>query len=231
MEKLSFTLYEIFGYLLPGGIVFVAFVVLYWALFVPSFPLGIATFQVGLVTWVCVTLASYILGHAAQAVANEYFCVVEKTVLDSQPAWMRERALQSARDLLQVAAPEVESRWIVAALDEYTVQSGTAGDREIFVYREGFYRGMALSLFFLSLAIVVRMVFAGASIRFTKGLFLVSWPELFTTAAVIGGIGYLFLERYRRFAEYRITHAIVAALVLQGTPPPKAPSSDLQAGG
>lgn len=172
MEKLSFTLYEVFGYLLPGGMVFLAFVLLYWALFVPSFPLGIASFQVGLVTWVSVVMSSYILGHAAQAIANEYFRVVEKKVLDSQPAWMRERAVQAARELLKVTTSEIDARWIAIAMDEYRVQTGKAGDREIFTYREGFYRGMALALFFLSFAVAVRMFFSGASIRFTKGLFL-----------------------------------------------------------
>jgi len=218
MEKLSFTLYEIFGYLLPGGIVFIAIVVLYWAFFVPTVPLGIATFQVGLVTWVAVIVTSYIMGHAAQAVANKCFRGVEKLVLASQPTWMSERAGQAASEILKVDPKELGAKWIITALDEYTIQAGKTGDRDLFVYREGFYRGTTLSLFFLGAAMLVRMLFPGASIMFTKGLFHISWFELLTTSAVISGTGYLFLGRYKRFAEYRITHAIMSALALRGTP-------------
>jgi hypothetical protein len=217
MEKLSFTLYEIFGYLLPGGVVFLSMVVIYWAVFVPAVPLGIATFQVGVVTWGALVVTTYILGHATQGVANRCFRGVEKSVLASQPLWMRDRASQVASEILKVSTNQLEPRWIVVALDEYTVQAGKVGDREVFVYREGFYRATTLSLFFLSGAIVVRMFVPGASIMFTKGLFLISRPELVTTAAVVGVTGYLFFGRYRRFAEQRVVRAIVAALILQST--------------
>src|SRR5712692_9256746 len=115
--NLAFTLYEAFGYLLPGGIAFLAFVVLYWAFFVPGVPLGIANFQAGLVTWAAVTLASYVLGHAAQAVGNVCFQGVESSVLGSErgsaPTWMRERARQAAIEILKVSSDQqLEPRWL-----------------------------------------------------------------------------------------------------------------------
>ena len=97
----------------------------------------------------------------------------------------------------------------------HDVQTGKEGDREIFVYREGFYRGTALSLLLLSAALLVRMFVPGASIRFTKGLFQLSFWEPLITAVITGGVGYLFVRRYQRFAEYRITRAVLAALVVQ----------------
>ncbi|MBZ5696771.1 MAG: hypothetical protein LAN36_15605 [Acidobacteriia bacterium] len=154
MGNLTFTLYEIFGYAMPGGVALLALLIFYWALFVPRMALGIAHFQVGLVTWIAVTLASYILGHAVQGIANACFPSVERSVLDSQhgsaPHWMRERAQHAARAILGVTSEipsQLEPRWVFRALDEYALQNGKDGDREIFVYREGFYRGTALSLF------------------------------------------------------------------------------------
>jgi hypothetical protein len=220
--NLTFTLYEIFGYVFPGGVAFLAFVVLYWALFVPGVPLGIATFQPGLVTWISVIAASYALGHASQAVGNKLFHAAEKSTLDSQagsaPSWLREQAQQSARRILNVNSDQLEPRWVFRALDEYALQTGKDGDRDMFVYREGFYRGTALSLFFLSAALLVRIFIPGTSIHFTKGMFYVSYLELLVTAVFVGGIGFLFVRRYQRFAEYRITRAVLAAIVLQNTP-------------
>src|SRR6266436_4924062 len=140
MNNFSFTLYEVFGYVFPGGVAFLAFVILYWAFFVPAVPLGIATFQPGLVTWTSVIVASYALGHAAQAVGNMIFRGAEKSALDSQsgtlPLWLRERARQLTGEIFKVDADRVEPGWIFRTLDEYALQAGKDGDRDMFVYRE-----------------------------------------------------------------------------------------------
>ena len=223
MGNFTFTLYEVFGYLLPGGVTLIGFVVLYWASFMPGMPLGIASFQAGPVTWVSVSLASYLLGHAWQAIGNLCFHGVEDSLLSSQngsaPAWMRERARLAASEFLKVNPDQLDPRWIFSALDEYTVQIGKIGDRDLFVYREGFYRATALSLFFLSATLFLRTFVPGASIMFTKGLFHVPGWEAFVTAVLISGAGYLFVRRYKRFAEYRVTHAVLSALVMSSTMP------------
>lgn len=218
--NLAFTLYEVFGYLLPGGITFIAFAVLYWASFVARMPLGIADFQAGLVTWVAVTITSYVLGHAVQGVGNICFHGMEGSVLDSEngsaPLWMRECARKAAAGILDVGADDqIESRWLFRVLDEFALQSCKDGDREIFVYREGFYKGTSLSLFLLSAALLVRMVVPGACISFTKGPFQILWYEVLVTAAIVGGVAFIFVRRWQRFADYRITRAVLAALVAQ----------------
>lgn len=228
MGTLSFTLYEVWGYLLPGGMTLLAFVVLYWSCFVPGVPLGIPNFRAGSLTWIAVIMASYVLGHAVQAVGNVFFREVEISVLNSHkgraPTWIRERARQAASEILKVVPDQLEPRWIFRTLDEYALQIGNVGDRDIFVYREGFYRGTALSLFILSVALLVRMFVPGASILFTKGLFYLSFWELLTTVLLVASVGYLFVRRYQRFAEYRVTRAILAALVVQGAPARRLPS-------
>jgi hypothetical protein len=217
LNNFAFTLYEMFGYILPGGITLLGLCVLDWAFFVPSLPLGISTFQAGIVTWVCVVVASYLLGHASQAVGNIFIKGVETGVLGSQhgsaPHWMKERARQTAVEILNVHSDQLEPLWVFRTLDEYTVQVGKAGDRDIFIYREGFYRGTAVALFFLSATLIIRMLFAGCSIQFSKGLFLVSRSELLITALTTTVVGLLFIRRFHRFAEYRITRAVLAALI------------------
>jgi hypothetical protein len=92
-ENFTFTLYEIFGYLLPGGVTLVALILLYWALFVPTVPLGIASFQPGLGTWTIILLVSYVLGHGVQAVGNKLLRGIETSALAlASTGWMGECA-------------------------------------------------------------------------------------------------------------------------------------------
>jgi hypothetical protein len=220
LENFTFTLYEIFGYLLPGSVALLGLILLYWALFVPRVPLGIASFQPGLGTWTLLVVVSYVLGHAVQALGNKLLRSVEASALAMRSAgWMSERAQQVAAELIGIPAKEIQSNWVYRVLDEYTVQTGKPGDRDMFIYREGFYRGACIALFCLSAALLVRMVFPGTSVQFSKWLFLVSFWQLLLTAAITGGLGWLFFQRYKRFAEYRVTRAVLAALVIQKLPP------------
>ena len=128
---------------------------------------------------------------------------------------MLERAVQTASELLGVQLDKIEPAWVYRALDEYAVQTGKSGDRDMFVYREGFYRASSVTLFFLSLTLLIRMIVPGASIQFTRWLFPVSWLELLTTAVVASLVAWLFLQRYKRFADYRVTRAVLSALVIR----------------
>lgn len=220
MANLSFTLYEILGYLFPGSVTLTGFILLYWALFVPKVPLGVANFQPSLVLWGLILIAAYLLGHAAQAVSNRILGAIEKSALAMQGAtWMRERAKHTAADLVGISADKIEPGWVFRVLDEYAVQAGQPGDRDMFIYREGFYRATSIALFFLSLTLLIRTAVPGASIQFTRWLFAVNWSQLLTTALVTGLVGWFFLERYKRFVAYRVTRAVLSALVIRSASP------------
>ncbi len=113
---LAFTLYEVFGYVLPGAVALHGILVLYWAFFVPKVPLGFATYQPGLVTWTALVIASYLLGHAVQGVGNILLKGAEDAALScsgTAPQWMRERAAELASKLMAVGLAEVKPGWIV----------------------------------------------------------------------------------------------------------------------
>jgi hypothetical protein len=218
LDNFVFTLYEIFGYLFPGGLALLGISLLFWAVFVPRLPLGIATCQPGLVTWTAVVFISYLLGHAVQAIGNLILKGAEHDALGvngTLPEEIRQRAAELSAKLLTVNGEKLNPVWIFRTLDEQSIQTGKAGDRDIFVYREGFYRGGAIALFFLTVALLVRSWLPGSSIQFTKGVFYISQWQFLTTALITAVVGRLFVSRYRRFAEYRISRAVLAALVLQ----------------
>lgn len=219
LENFAFTLYEIFGYLLPGGVALLALMLLYWALFVPLVPLGIASFQMSLGAWTLVVVMSYALGHAVQALGNKLLRRIEDAALSTGvDAVINQKGRKLAAELLGIPAEKIEAKWLYRTLDEYAVQNGKPGDRDMFIYREGFYRGTCIALFLLSVALLIRLAFPGASIQFTKWLFAVSSWQLLLTATIAAALGWLFLQRYKRFAAYRVTRAVLAALVIRSKP-------------
>jgi hypothetical protein len=223
LEYFAFTFYEIVGYLLPGGVALLGLMLLYWALFVPSVPLEIASFKPRLGTWTSLLVVSYVLGQAVQAVANKLLIDVATSALAmGKLGWVSECARQAAAELMGIPVEKIESNRVVyMVLDEYTVQAGKPpNDRDMFIYRENhenFYRGTCIALFFLSATLLARMAFPGTSIQFTKWLFPVSRWQLLLTAAITGGIGRLFFQRYKLFTEYSVTRAVLAALVIKNT--------------
>lgn len=215
LSNFAFTLYEIFGYFIPGGIAFSALATLYWALFNGPGPLRVASFNPQVGTWALLLGACYILGHAAQALGNLVLRNVEERAMEMESSpTVRQSARKAAASILGQGETELKSRWVYRALDEYAVQNGNAGDRDMFIYREGFYRGTCVALFFLAACLAVRVLIPGTSVIFASWTMYVQWYEFAFTIVIIVVIGLLFLQRYRRFAEYRVTRAALAALVL-----------------
>src|SRR5262249_8786381 len=149
LQNVTFTLYEIFGYLLPGSIALLGLTLLYWAFVLPTPPTGAPTPQVGIGIWVAAAVASYVLGHAVQAIGNKIWPGRGATVFEDEPAlnWTLDKARAVLGALLKIdeavlkgQAKEENAKkdeWVIQTADEYLIQNGKPGDREMYVYREG----------------------------------------------------------------------------------------------
>ena len=143
LDNFTFTLYEIFGYVFPGTLALFGLLLLFWALFVPCVPLGVAAYQPGLVAWTAFVVAAYLLGHGVQAVGNFFFKDAETAALGNNgtiPQEIRKNATNLAAKLLGVAPEKLTPGWVFRTLDEYSVQNGEVGDRDMFVYRGNLFR-------------------------------------------------------------------------------------------
>lgn len=97
LNNFTFTLYEVVGYLLPGGVVLMGLALLYWALFVPAVPLGVGGFQPSLGTWTLIVSVAYVLGHAVQGVGNKLTERVENSTYSMKMVkWISQRALRDS---------------------------------------------------------------------------------------------------------------------------------------
>ncbi len=223
LKDIKVTLYDIFGYLLPGIVFLASIVILFWTIFIPRSPL--VPYQLTDKIWVLALLVSYFSGHMAQALANilaKLLPSAEDLVLsrdraNNLPKAIIESVKSKASSMIGIDLKEINSEWLYSICDETLVQSGVVEDREVYLYREGFYRGLTVSLFALALSLFLRMVIPGTTIIISSGVSQsISWTILLflTLISFVGSL--LAFLRYMRFARYRVTRAIIGFLALQG---------------
>lgn len=151
IKDIQLTLYEIIGYLIPGLVNLTGLALFFWGLFLPT-----TTVTVDLHTgelWIAFLVTAYIAGHMAQALGNLSekwlkpieLIVMENATKDRFPQSIIEACKKKAKELTGADISDVPARWLYRVCDDAVVRSGRIGEREIFVYREGFYRGMCVS--------------------------------------------------------------------------------------
>lgn len=245
LETAKVTLYDVFGYLLPGMVMVAALAILVWAVHFPDEPLMLSL--PGAEAWVIVLALAYMTGHMMQGLSNHLLTVLEwpgKRLREWKRAqswqWFQRRRwfcsnehiylTEGARECLPAeflsaarakaaamsGAPEkaLEGEWLFRICDEAVVQRGNLGDREVFVYREAFYRGLTFALLGFAAALVVRMLRGETALVLAAGPRKVGSDVIAFCLVISLVFVYLSYRRYRRFGRYRISQAILAFLVM-----------------
>jgi hypothetical protein len=123
LNNFVFTLYEIFGYLIPGSVAFSGLATVFWALFNRQGPLRPESFNPQLGTWVILLGTCYVLGHAVQALGNKFFRKTEECALEMESSpEVRIPARKAAASILKQDEAGLKAKWVYRALDEYAVQ-------------------------------------------------------------------------------------------------------------
>ncbi len=214
------TLYDTFGYLLPGIVFLTALAILFWAIYLPTYSLGYVDLSFQMIA--ALLLLAYFFGHLNQALGNlltKVFRSPEEVVLSkgqsgSMPYHLVHGAKTRASALVGIDLSEIKPEWLFRICDEMLVQRGVCTDREIYQYREGFYRGLIVSFFALTVSLIVRTVIPGASLKLAGSVQAMTTPELLFFILLSASGVWLSFRRYRRFSRYRVSHAIIGFLVL-----------------
>ena len=151
MRELQFTLYEVFGYLLPGAVLTGGIAVVFWAAF---FPQAVIDFDIKSVeVWGTFLALAYVSGHIAQGIGNAIVrqfvsaedhainAVLDKEIVDACKA--------KAKELTGADTAKITPRWLYRLCDDAVIRSGKIGERDVYIYREGFYRGTLVGTVFL----------------------------------------------------------------------------------
>jgi hypothetical protein len=218
MGEFRATLYDLFGYLLPGLVVLGA-VSLFFSAIGPTQP-SVSVADIGSPSIATIiVICAYLLGHAVHALGN----ALQHLVKSPESRFFLEEGLPTdlvgvAREMLGarlgVSLKEVPPGEFCALVDETRVVRDKAGDRAVYVYREGFYRGMVVASAFLGTAVLALISRGGITISLSadSSLFARRVDLLVLLVLTIGcGAGFFF--RMLRFGRYRVQRALYQFLI------------------
>ena len=234
MNDLRITLYEIFGYLLPGGVFCASIGLIFWAIY---FPQAVVEFDLQTVeVWATCLAFAYIGGHVVQAVGNKVtkqFTSAENRVM-TDPAAFPTKLIKACREKADrmlkaechiVDKTDLEPLWLYRFCDDAVLRSGKLGEREVYVYREGFCRGAFIGFVLLAMALIafsVRLWLFADNQRARVGTVELT-PGRMLFFSVLAAISSHFLwNRFWRFGEYRVTQALLGFLTINDKPEEKA---------
>lgn len=229
LKNIQITLYEIFGYLLPGIILLTAISIFFWTFLSDLTPPIL--YQLKFEYWMLILLISYFLGHIAQALANvvdEILCLNENFVFlkknkEKLPDIIVQEAKSKITQILgidleyKIRDEKIRNEWLFRICDKIVVQYGSIENRELYVYREGFYRGSIISFFVLFLSLLflsMKMLIHCKTINLCDSLHPINWLVIYILAfiSLVGAIFFFF--RCRRFIMHHVRQALLDFLIL-----------------
>jgi hypothetical protein len=205
-KELQITVYDVFGFLLPGSVVAAAVVVGFWAIFWPTGTLLIPLKLPALATSYLL-LISYLCGHLGQAMSN----IVERwskssTKFESKiplTAPLEKILRECTAKHFGAAAGELNAKELYLLCDQALVHNHSLGERDVFIYREGFYRGNSVALAFLAMSLGIRLFHSPAVIAIGQKVVELHRGEIALAGAFTALGSWLAYRRYLRFREHK----------------------------
>jgi len=230
-DSLRFTLYEILGYLMPGLIAAAALTISLWTIFHGDSVLPLSFWRLSPTGVLALIFFAYVLGHLVQALANPVLEGADKRIMsDSDPAILvaKERVLKLFQGtVIKISKTnDVSDEWLERVMDERCIQVGQQGDREIFIYREGFYRGTTVAMVFFCAGLTLCILTGNLRLLVAYTVFAPSRCELGVVLLISSLGAWGLYRRFQRFSRYRVNRVIAAFIAL---PEPQAPASETPA--
>jgi hypothetical protein len=183
IQSLRVTLYEVFGYLLPGALVLVGLVVIGWSCWWPQ---------------TAIPFGGYSAFSFGGADPEE-----ELDASDQKNAALLAAVRAGIARHVGVKPEELSTDWLFRILDQRLAVTGCADDRDLFVYREGFYRGTAIGAILLGVAAFIRAAVPGPMLAISGVTIEVPRIAIASIGVIAVVYGYLSVLRWRRFGRYR----------------------------
>jgi hypothetical protein len=227
----QFSLYDFFGFLFPGCIFLAGMSMIYWSVTAPEYPFALGNLD--LQGWVIFVVLGYMSGHIASALENRWYPWKYKWDADKvesgwynkfwRSKWVAEidetELTGTAKDRLcaLISVDNVKQIHLFRLFEAIINQGGNPGDREIYQYREGFYRSVSFCSLIAAASILVRVgaswcVNAPISFLVGQSQYIVKWQDLAIGIIGLLAISYLSLKRQMRFSGYRHNNTVFSFL-------------------
>lgn len=210
LSELRVTLYDLFGYLAPGLVALTGLGLFFWAVLDSGLkPDG----DLKAVVWTALLLIAYLLGHVIQAIAN----VTPGLKYSLTGSWWEEPIAKPFRPVIEaklkaqgLLPEDANADQTYRICDVVAVQKVATSERELFTYREGFYRGMSVALVIVAGGLFARLLRGPATITLDKDHTADRWMLLFFLVAVLVA-AYLYFLRFERFARLKAWTVLLGA--------------------
>jgi len=240
-NNIQITLYEVFGYFLPGVMAFASIFILSWAIFWPTSVLELRTFPIELLA--SAALGCYFLGHAMHAlggilgqpessafddpdpaprtVIGNIVAMVKIVfgAIQKRPVWFPHDIVQSAREhasrLTGIEPAKITNPLLFGFCDETLAQEGQIGDREIYQYRAGFYKSMSMALIVSVIAVLACITHPGMSVEHKGHVFQLTLIQYVALLIALLVILISYIRKYYWFAQHRARRAVLAFIILR----------------
>lgn len=219
MKTVEITLYDIFGYLIPGCVAFVAIYLIAWRIVLPAHQDWSSISTLG---WIIVAGVAYVTGHLLQALSNivyrfgwknpEQCILVDASLVPSNVLVVAQEASRRAIGLSE--NDNVDMKTLYEIMDHYIQQHGKTESRDIYIYREGFYRGLSVGLFLLTIGSLIHMTGEETAAAAFGGTITLTRPCMGFVAILSVIMALLGLARYRRFMTYRVKNCLFSFLTI-----------------
>lgn len=211
MKSLRITIYEVLGYLAPGMVCLAALCVFIWAAFWPQAPLAIAKYSTGKEEIAFILFTAYMLGHFVQGMSNLHPNAEISIEKERKHIALIEQARSSLARRCKIDTHDYSITHLVGLAQGLLLHSGKTDDHEVFLYREGFYRGSSLSYLLLTIALIVRALCHPATIIISDNRFDLNYSFFVFAIFLSSAISVVFYHRYRRFGRYLILNLLHCA--------------------
>jgi hypothetical protein len=99
-------------------------------------------------------------------------------------------------------------------IDEARVLAEREGDREVYIYHHGFYRGMIIASIILLIGFTLRFFVGRSCIEVSGNSYCAGRFDFFAASVITAASVYGFWLRLKRFAEYRLVRAVMLWLAI-----------------
>lgn len=219
MKTVEFTLYEILGYIFPGAVMMLGIYALLWN-FMPSPEQNWDSLSGW--EWGALLAIAYVVGHSVQAVTN--FKIVNwKSARSEFPSDLQSILGIRAKESVGLSpSASLKDKFVRKIAEHVVMQRGKTETRDIYIYREGYYRGMTFALFVFACGVLIHIFDSEMTLR-AFGPTLNFAPSARASIGVIAlVVAYLYFKRYQRFLRYRRNYDIYTFLVISSKSPPGA---------
>lgn len=209
-SDLTITLYDLFGYLIPGIVALSGIGLFFWAVLDPGLkPDG----DLKAVVWTALFLIAYLLGHVVQAIANFTpglnYSLVE-TWHDDSTAGPFKGVIEKKLEAKGLLPTDADQKQTYRMCDIVVTQKSATSEHELFTYREGFYRGMSVALILLAIGLFARLLEGPATITLDKDHTATRSMLFFYVVATLVA-AYLYFVRFERFTRLKAWAVLLGA--------------------